>query len=155
MPQIVKGGKYVFGWSEVDPNGKIVIPQEALEEYNLLKNEKVILIPGSKKSGGFGLSTIESLRNSRLGFILDEKPQFAEFQVAEGEIVEIRGKPYCWVTLLDRNHIIVPNKALERYDIYPGSSLLSVRGSHLAIGFLVRGRIIEEAKNHSELEWFS
>ncbi|MFW9915052.1 MAG: hypothetical protein ACFFGZ_05515 [Candidatus Thorarchaeota archaeon] len=155
MPQIVKGGKYVFGWSTVDPNGKIVIPQEALEEYNFLHAKRLILIPGSKKSGGFGLSTIESLAKSRLSFILDEEPQFAAFQVPEGEIVEIRGKPYCWAKLLHKSDISVSINALERYGIYPGSSLLSVRGSHLAIGFLVRGPIFEEAKNHSELEWFS
>ena len=33
MPQIIKGGKYLFGWSKVGVKGKIKIPLEAYEEY--------------------------------------------------------------------------------------------------------------------------
>ncbi len=35
MPQLVKGGKYVYGWSKVSTKGKIAIPDKAKEEYNL------------------------------------------------------------------------------------------------------------------------
>ena len=33
MPQLERGGKYVFGWSQVSENGVIVIPGEAVGEY--------------------------------------------------------------------------------------------------------------------------
>jgi len=33
MPQLVKGGKYVFGWSIISEYGGILIPEEALHEY--------------------------------------------------------------------------------------------------------------------------
>ncbi len=57
MPQIARGGKNVFGWSKVGIDGKIVIPPEAIEEYSLNEDDRTILIPGSKTSGGFGLSS--------------------------------------------------------------------------------------------------
>jgi len=50
MPQLVKGGKYTFGWSRVGDTGRIVIPAEAVEEYRLKESEKLILVPGSKTS---------------------------------------------------------------------------------------------------------
>ena len=62
MPQLVKGGKHVFGWSKVGEQGSIVIPSEAFAEYHLITGENVILMSGSKTSGGFGLTKRESLR---------------------------------------------------------------------------------------------
>ena len=35
MPRLVKGGKHVYGWSEVGTAGNIAVPDEALEEYSL------------------------------------------------------------------------------------------------------------------------
>lgn len=61
MPQLVKGGKYVFGWSKVNSEGKITIPQEAFDEYQFKSGTKAFLLPGSKRSGGFVLTTIHLL----------------------------------------------------------------------------------------------
>jgi len=153
MPQLVKGGKYVFGWSKVGDEGKIVIPPEAFSEYHFMTYKCGILLPGSKTSGGFGLTTLEALRNSHLSDILEKCPELAAFQVSEGEAIENHGKTYCWVTLRD-NSIVVPVKTLEKYGITPSDYVLSVRGSHLALGFLIRGPIVEEAKKHPEIEVF-
>jgi len=43
MPRLVKGGKYVYGWSEASSEGRIVVPDEALADYNLRPPCKVIL----------------------------------------------------------------------------------------------------------------
>ena len=56
MPQLVKGGKYVFGWSKVSDEGKIVTPSKAFIEYHFKAGEKIILLSGSKTSGGFRLT---------------------------------------------------------------------------------------------------
>ena len=40
MPRLVKGGKHVYGWSEVGTAGNIAVPDEALEEYNLKTHAK-------------------------------------------------------------------------------------------------------------------
>ena len=42
MPQITKGGKWVFGWVVVGQNRQIVIPPEAYAEYGFQPGEAVI-----------------------------------------------------------------------------------------------------------------
>jgi bifunctional DNA-binding transcriptional regulator/antitoxin component of YhaV-PrlF toxin-antitoxin module len=153
MPQLVKGGKHVFGWSRVGNTGRIVVPREALEEYRLRESEKLILVPGSRTSGGFGLGSPESLSGSPRGEALRACPELGEFRVSAGEAVEYDGKPYCWVELRG-GRITVPPTTLEGYGVQVDDSLLVIRGSGLAIGFAVRGPIVEEARRHPELVLF-
>jgi hypothetical protein len=40
MPQLVKGGKYVFGWSIVRENNMVKIPAEAFREYGYKKRKR-------------------------------------------------------------------------------------------------------------------
>jgi bifunctional DNA-binding transcriptional regulator/antitoxin component of YhaV-PrlF toxin-antitoxin module len=152
VPQLVKGGKYLYSWSKVSSKGKIVIPNEAIMEYNLLTCDNVILMPGSKRSGGFGLTSMELLKNSALSAILDGHPELSKFQIIEGEAIAIKGKTYCWVKMNKDGNIVVPVRTLKSYGINPGDNLLSVRGSRIALGFPVRGPIIDEAKKHSNIE---
>jgi hypothetical protein len=67
----VKDCKYVYGWSEVDGNRRIVVTSEALEEYGLDDADKVILISANKSSGGFPFTTQSLLKNLRLSVILE------------------------------------------------------------------------------------
>lgn len=153
MPQLVKGGKHTFGWSRVGNGGRIVIPPEALEEYGLRECENPIMVPGSQTSGGFGLASRESLEGSPLGVGEALCSELGVFRVSEGEVVEYRGKPICWVQLRGGG-IDVPPGTLQRYGIKIGDRLLVIRGSGLSIGFAVRGRIVEEATKHGELAVF-
>jgi len=153
MPQLVKGGKHTFGWSRVGDGGRIVIPPEALEAYGLREAEKLILVPGSQTSGGFGLASQESLEGSPLGVAAALCSEYGGVPVPEGEVVEYQGKPTCWVELRGGG-IDVPSGTLRRYGVGIGDELLVIRGSGLAIGFAVRGRIVEEAKKHRELPVF-
>jgi bifunctional DNA-binding transcriptional regulator/antitoxin component of YhaV-PrlF toxin-antitoxin module len=154
MPRLVKGGKYVYGWSEVGSEGRVAVPDEALADYSLKPPCKVILLSGSRRSGGFALTTVALLKNSRLSVILDENPKLAGFQLPEGETIMITGKPCCWVTLNADGSIVVPLETLKEYGVNPGDHLLSVRGSCLALGFCVRGPLINEAKKHLNLKLF-
>jgi bifunctional DNA-binding transcriptional regulator/antitoxin component of YhaV-PrlF toxin-antitoxin module len=154
MPQIVRGGKYVYGWSKVSSEGKIVIPNEAIIEYDLMTCGNVILLPGSKSSGGFGLTSVGLLKKSTLSVILDENPQLAEFLTSEGEPIKIKGKTYCWVKVNKDGNIVIPIETLKSYGVNPGDYLLSVRGSIIAIGFPVRGPLIDQAKRYSNIKVF-
>jgi bifunctional DNA-binding transcriptional regulator/antitoxin component of YhaV-PrlF toxin-antitoxin module len=154
MPQLVKGGKHVFGWSEVDSNGRIVVPDEALTEYRFNDADKVILMPGSKRSGGFALTTPFLLKNSQLHVILDSEPRLAEFQLREGETVTVGSRTYCWVKLNSKGEFVVPEETLTVYGVNLGDRLLVGRGSGLALAFIVKGPIVAEAKRHSELTLF-
>jgi len=49
----------------------------------------------------------------------------------------------------------VPVETLEKYEVHTGDWLLSVRGSRLALAFIVKGPIIAEAKLHSSLPLFT
>ena len=105
----------------------------------------------SKTSGGFAVTTPSLLKNSKLSVILDKQPKLAQFDLPEGETIKITSKTYCWVTLNKKGEFIVPLKSLKKYGVKPEDQLLSVRGSCVALSFIVKGPIIEEAKKHSEL----
>jgi hypothetical protein len=126
LPQLVKGGKHAYGWSEVDATGKVAVPEEALSEYNFTAPCKVFLVSGSKRSGGFALTTASLLKNSVLSRPLDD-PKLASFQLPEGETITVAGKPYCWITLNTDGCITVPLKTLKQYGVNAGDRLLSVR----------------------------
>jgi bifunctional DNA-binding transcriptional regulator/antitoxin component of YhaV-PrlF toxin-antitoxin module len=150
----VKGGKYVYGWSEVGSDGRIFVPDEARTDYNLEPRTKNILLPGSRRSGGFGLTNLSLLKNSPLSRLLDENPKLASFMLPEGEAVTVAKKQCCWVTLNPDGSIIVPSRTLKKYGVNVGDRLLSVRGSCLALGFCVKGPLIVEAKKHADLTVF-
>jgi hypothetical protein len=151
MPRLVKCGKHVYGWLEVGTAGNIAVHDEALEEYNLKTPCNVVLLSGSKRSGGFALTTATLLKNSRLYAILDGNPQLVGFQLRKGETITVAGKPSCWVKLSNNGCIVFPLETLKEYGINPGDLLLSVRGSRFALTFCVKGPLIDVAKKHSSL----
>jgi hypothetical protein len=67
MPQLVKGGKYVFGWTALGKDRSIRIPDEAFEEYCFKAGERIMIILGSRSSGGFSIHTQNALKNSKIG----------------------------------------------------------------------------------------
>ncbi|MBN1886829.1 MAG: hypothetical protein JW850_02525 [Thermoflexales bacterium] len=126
MPQLVKGGKWVFGWVIVGPRGEIPIPPEAYREYGFKAGEPVVFLRGSRRSGGLGVGRLERVPERLLGRALGHG------QVGEnGQVVAPPG-----------------------VSVQPGSRLLVVRGSGLALGFIAQGPIYEEALKHPELELF-
>jgi len=154
LPQIVKGGKYLFGWSRVGNQGKVKIPPEAFEEYNLKLEKYVILFSGSKTSGGFGLSSVRILKNSIMKDLTDKHTSLANYKIPEGEIIEFKNKKYCWLAIQKDRSINLPEKTLQVFGINKTDNLLSGRCSHLAIGFIAKGPIFKEAKKHPEIKVF-
>jgi hypothetical protein len=154
MPQLTKGGKYVFGWSVVSADGKIPIPEEAMREYQLKSDERVILLPGSNTSGGFSIARKTRLEQSKLSDILIRNPDLAEFKIEEGNTININGRNLCWVTIEKGVLLRLPSRTLEVYGVMPGDYLLAIRGSYIGIGMAVRGPLVEEARNHPEIAAF-
>jgi len=154
VPQLVKGGKNVFGWSKVNLSGKFKIPELAGKEYDIQPTNKVILISGSKISGGFSIVKIGKLRSSPLSNVLDNNPKLASFEIPMGEPIRYGKKILCWTEITKDGSIYLPVETLKLYEIEPGDLLLSVRGSGLGVGFIVKGPIIKEAKQHPELRIF-
>jgi hypothetical protein len=129
MPQLAKGGKWVYGWVVVGPKGQLAIPPQAWREYGFQGAEEAVFVHGSRRSGGLGLSTPRLLAQ---GAELLETRVLARGQIgSDGQVV-------------------VPPSV----GVHPGDRLLAVRGSGRALGFLARGAIYDEALNHPELETF-
>jgi hypothetical protein len=151
MPQIAKGGKFIFGWSRVRETGEIVIPGTAFDEYGLKADAGVILISGSRTSGGFAITSRRLLEGSYLGVVMKAKPGPGVFRTLEGKTVEFKGRHYCQARL-DGNRFRLSVAALEAFGVAVGDRLLAVRGSGTGLGMIVRGPIIEAARNHPEIE---
>ena len=128
MPQLVKGGKWAFGWVIVGPQRELTIPPEAWDEYRFQVGDEVTFIPGSQRSGGFGLS------HTRL--LADASAPLQIRALAKGRADEL-------------GRVIAPASVVQ-----PGDRLLVVRGSGLALGFVAHGPIYEEALRHPELICF-
>ncbi len=151
MPQLVKGGKYIFGWSRVGEIGKIIIPPDAFIEYQFTMAPNAYLLSGSKKSGGFGITTLDLLKSSQFSDILNDHPELENPEYIFGNSIKYDQRIFCVVPFKDRS-INVPFDVLELYGVKKGRMLLTVRGSYVALGFIVKGPIVEEAKRHPKLK---
>lgn len=130
MPQLAKGGKWVFGWVIVGSNGELPIPPEAFVEYRFQFGEAVVFIKGSHTSGGFGVGRLERLSQSKIDLQMRS--------LGQGEI-----DPF--------NQLVYP----PEIGLKPGDRLLVARGSGFALGFLQRGPIYQEALLHPEIETYN
>jgi len=154
MPQLVKGGKHAFGWSKVGSSGRIILPPEAIQEYCFQEGDKLYMIPGSQKSGGFALASGEALENSPLKTLFEKNSGLKEYRIPEADVIRLGSKPLCRVQFT-KGSVTIPATTLKHYGIKIGDQLLVIRGSGLALGFALRGPIIEEALKHPELDVFA
>lgn len=81
MPQMNKGGKFIFGKSLIRDDLKICLPEQAIKEYNITDEGKVFLFTGSKATGGFCITRKGLLEPSKLGHILAENPSLQNYQL--------------------------------------------------------------------------
>ncbi|KAF5059013.1 MAG: hypothetical protein KO318_02685 [Methanobacterium sp.] len=148
MPQIAKGGKFVFGWSQVGEDGCIQIPEEVMLEYQLFKEDKVMLISGSKSSGGFVVSTLNLLNQSIMKGLIEDYPEFEDYSLPEGKPVKWKGRYYCWAGINQQGIIKLSPETAGCFDIEENDKLLSIRGSNIGFVLAVKGPIIEAAKKY-------
>ena len=135
--RFVKGAKWAYGWVVVTRDRRIPIPPAAWKEYGFRCCGEAIFTPGSRASGGFGLST-PALR-ARMRPKLRPAPKDA-------------GSPESALAELGRSRFADGCVSLPpRVDVKAGARLLAVRGSRYALGFVARGRIHDEASAHPDL----
>lgn len=53
MPQMNRGGKFIFGGSVIGRDGLVQLPPQAVEEYSIAAEGRVYLFTGSRSTGGF------------------------------------------------------------------------------------------------------
>jgi len=117
----------VYGWCVVGPMNEIRIPPEAYAEYGFQRGETVLITPGSRHSGGFGIAKAEKLALSG-----------------------IRARPIGQAAISSGYRVVLPPLAGAQ----PAERLLVVRGSWLALSFVQRGPIFDEALIHDEIQVF-
>lgn len=132
MPKLVKGAKWTYGWVIVGPASEITIPPDAWREFGFLAGGEALLIPGSRRSGGFALST-----PGLMASVSERMEGAAIRELGRGRFYEGGG-------------MIVPPEV----GVKPGDRLLTVRGSRYGLGFVAKGPIFEEALNHPEVQMF-
>jgi hypothetical protein len=134
MPRLAKGGKWVYSWVVISAERKMPIPPEAWQEYGFQAGSQVVLLRGSRRSGGFGISTPERIADA--GW---QRPSIGQLEMGTRVLGQAR---------LERDGSVTLPPAIEAE---PGDRLLAVRGSRLALGLVARGPIYEEATRHPEL----
>lgn len=154
MPQLVKGGKYVFGWSLVNLDGRIRIPTEAGDEYHFKPGNKVFLLSGSKTSGGFSLTRIDLIRSSPFYSEFRNIPEMSGFKTLESGYIEHKKRIFSWTEVDKKGYIVPRQEVLLKYSVFINDRLLVVRGSGLALGFIKTGPIVKKAEQHPELTVF-
>lgn len=148
MPQVTKGGKYIFGWSEIKKDLSIQIPKMAIDEYNITSEGRVFLISGSKTTGGFVVTKKDLLYNSKIGNILKETPSLCDYTISEGKFIKYKGRLYCWYNISKSGELQFNETMLRILEVKIGDRLLSIRSSDIAFCMGVKGELIERAENY-------
>ena len=154
MPQMSKGGKYIFGWSEIREDGALIFPLPAVEEYKLHQEQYIFIVSGSKQTGGFCVMSEPLLSRSILNHILKENPRLADRTLKESELISYKGRKYGWLTLKDNGVHISPS-LMQTLDIKTGDKLLAIRSSDIAFTMGAKGSLIQKANEYTgEIEVF-
>ena len=148
MPQMNKGGKFIFGKSLIRTDGTLRIPPQAMEEYHIADEGKVYLFTGSKITGGFCVTRKGLLHPSKLGHILDDTPPLLDYSAGSGEFIKYKGRSYCWVEISQEGQILLTKKMMDFLKVRPGMELLSIRSSDIAFTMGAKGPLLEKAENY-------
>lgn len=150
MPQMNKGGKFVFGKSLVRDDLTIHFPAQAIEEYNITNEGIILLFTGSKVTGGFCVTRKGLLKPSKLGHILTDNPKLQNYLIPEGEFIKYKGRSYCWVKISEDGIIKLNSDMLKFLNIKIGMELLSIRSSDIAFTMGARGPLVEKAEEYDK-----
>ena len=146
MPQMNKGGKFVFGESVIRPDGWVRLPPQAAEEYRIASEGKVYLFTGSKMTGGFCVTRQGLLLPSQLGHILTDLPELLRYEAPEGAFLRYKGRAYCWTAVSSSGEIRLTEGMLAALQLVPGMRLLSIRSSDIAFTMGAKGPLWEKAE---------
>ncbi|MDE7340394.1 MAG: hypothetical protein K2N80_07510 [Lachnospiraceae bacterium] len=148
MPQMNKGGKFIFGKSLIRDDLTIHLPSQALAEYNVTSEGKVYLFTGSKVTGGFCVTRKGLLEPSKLGHILTDNPALQNYQTTEGKFIKYKGRSYCWINISENGVIQLSQQIMGFLNLKIGMELLSIRSSDIAFTMGATGPLLERADNY-------
>lgn len=144
MPQMNKGGKFIFGESVIRPDGRVQLPPQAVDEYRIASEGKAYLFTGSKITGGFCVTRQGLLLPSKLGHILTDTPSLL-YEVPDGTFVPYKGRAYCWTAISASGEITLTEEMMVFLHLKPEMRLLSIRSSDIAFTMGTKGPLLEKA----------
>jgi len=145
VPQLERGGKYVFGWSVLHPDGSVRLPPEAVVEYGLPRQGSLVVMSGSKTSRGMRVGTAARLE----GTVLDP----ASAIPCGGGLARLKSSLVATAMIHD-GMMTVPAAALDAFGLSAGDRLLVIRGSNLAFVMAQTGPLVEIGCRHPEVVVF-
>jgi len=148
MPQITKGGRFVFGRSRIRNDLSVRFPPQAVDEYKITADQKIYLMTGSKSTGGFCVTRMGLLAPSKLRMILTENPELFDYSIAPGDFVRYKGRSYCWLPIEEDGVIRLTPEMMSFLDLRVGMRLLSIRSSDIAFTMGAKGRLPEAADSY-------
>ena len=143
MPQMNKGGKFIFGESVIRPDGRVQLPPQAVDEYRIASEGKAYLFTGSKITGG--LTRQGLLLPSKLGHILTDTPSLLYYEVPDGTFVPYKGRAYCWTAISASGEITLTEEMMVFLHLKLEMRLLSIRSSDIAFTMGTKGPLLEKA----------
>ena len=148
MPQMNKGGKFIFGKSLIRNGGTIQFPEQAIQEYDIACEGKIYLITGSKKTGGFCVTRKGLLASSKLGHLLSDNPQLRDYTSKEGAFIKYKGRGYTWIKINEDGKISLSDEVMQYLKLKKDMKLLSIRSSDIAFTMGAYGPLLEESLKH-------
>ena len=146
MPQMNKGGKFIFGESVIQRDWRVQLPPQAVEEYRIAGEGKAYLFTGSRVTGGVCVTRQGLLLSSKLGHILTETPELLRYEVPAGTFLSYKGRAYCWTEILETGAIRLTEEMMAFLHLQPGMRLLSIRSSDIAITMGAKRPLLEKAE---------
>ena len=150
MPQMNRGGKFIFGRSMIRSGGEVRFPEQAVREYDITSEGKVYLFTGSKSTGGFCVTRKGLLGPSKLGHILNEIPELRKYTSRPGNFIRYKGRSYTWTETSEDGKIMLSDDMMAFLKLESGMELLSIRSSDIAFTMGAYGRLVEESKKHED-----
>lgn len=155
MPQMNKGGKFIFGKSRVREDGTILLPPMAASEYAIASEGRVYLFTGSRTTGGFCVTRKGLLLPSKLGHILLENPDLFNYSLPEGSFIPYKGRAYCWIGISPDGLLRLTPDMLGFLQLASGMALMCIRSSNIAFTMGANGPLFEREKDYAgQLEIF-
>jgi len=150
MPLLREGGNFVYGWSIIRKDNTLYLPPKVVNEYKLEKDNDIILFSGSKISGGFCITSLKTLKSSKLSRVVENNPDL-ENEENIGKIINYGGRSYCHLKLTDENSLILSDKIMTHFNMKNGNKLLIIKGSRIAISCCLKGPLIKVAHESNKL----
>ena len=148
MPQMNKGGKFIFGESVIRPEGLVRFPPQAVEEYRIASEGSVYLFTGSRSTGGFCVTSKQLLGQSKLKHILDDCPALSQYTIDEGEFVRYKGRGYTWLHISQNGVVRLPENTMRYLNLSCGDILMSIKSSDIAFTMGARGPLMDKVHSY-------